>query len=968
MSTSTSFTFNGDWEFELTLDSFILFDDFISEFESQNTPLEGKILVTIEDDLRADPDPLPQQIAAINYLLQNQQQVLASIYQKVQEEYPQLVAEYHACFEDYLLPFPDLPALNSSADLGRVIKLQYLLVDMMHKEGYAYVGFAGTCAWDEEHGVGFRMHKDRVIEFGAQDTSFSLSSIQKDGALETPIQNPATRPVRYSPHPKYGKLKPSQQDANDSYEERLMLGGYYAEFIDLVENHQLDINEKKAAGMSFLERATQFNKIEMAYYLFSKNVLPSAKSLHFAAENFNKSLVELHLQHGIDINQFNCGDHVFSPLVQKLVFAEYNPGHREVKDYDQYVDMIRWLRTKGANPYLQNEYGRDVFYRLKNLTPEVREKISQFLEWRQNPILELAERIPIIYPQTAASMNITSFFKAAREAIATEQYHTLQNLHLDYPSSFNWVTDIFCELNLKTHPQAEALIWRYQEKEKRYTFQSIYAEANQFLNFLRKYGIQQGQRIYTQLPLDPANWIVTLAAIKGGLILVPAAINLIEKDIAYRFQTIFPEVVITDLANTAKIEAAENMLGQKIKVKIVVDGNREGWHSIEVIQSELPDADPAPTRPDDHLFYFFTSGTTGLPKIVTHTHSTYPFGHLSTASWVGMRHGDIHYNISAPGWAKFAWSSFFAPWSMGATIFANQVDKFDAKEQLKTIEKYQVTTFCAPPTVLRMMILEDFSAYQFKFRQCAAAGKPLNAEIIEKWQKGTGVLIRDGYGQTETTCLVCNLPGDPVKFGSMGKATFLYDVVIADEAGMEQPLFEEGSICIRMDGPQKNGVFVEYLGEPERNAKVFKHGLYYTGDKAYKDEEGYIWFVGRDDDVIKASDFRIGPFEVESALIEHAAVVETAVVASPHAVRGFAVKAFVLLRPELVGDQELADALFAHCEQNLTPYKIPRIIEFVDALPKTISGKIRRVELRASEAQSKSRGEAREREFFHKKY
>lgn len=565
-------------------------------------------------------------------------------------------------------------------------------------------------------------------------------------------------------------------------------------------------------------------------------------------------------------------------------------------------------------------------------------------------------------------MNIQSFFQAAREAIATEQYHTLQALQIDYPSSFNWVTDIFCELNLKTHPDAEALIWRHNEKEKRYTFQSIYSEANQFLNFLRKHSIQQGDHIYTQLPLDPANWIGTLAAIKGGLVLIPAAINLIEKDIAYRFQTIFPEVVITDLANTAKVEAAENILGQKVKVKIVVDGQREGWHSIEVIQNEAVDADPAATRPDDHLFYFFTSGTTGLPKIVTHTHFTYPFGHLSTAAWVGMRHGDIHYNISAPGWAKFAWSSFFAPWNMGATIFANQVDKFDAKEQLRTIEKYQVTTFCAPPTVLRMMILEDLSVYQFQFRQCAAAGEPLNAEIIEKWQKGTGILIRDGYGQTETTCLVANMPGDPVKFGSMGKPTFLYDIIIADEAGLEQPPLEEGSICIRMEGSRKNGVFLEYLGEPERKAKVFKHGLYYTGDKAYKDDEGYIWFVGRDDDVIKASDFRIGPFEVESVLIEHDAVVETAVVASPHQLRGFAVKAFVLLRPELTGDQQLAEALFSHCEQNLAPYKIPRIIEFVDALPKTISGKIRRVELRANEEQSKSRGELRANEFFHLKY
>ena len=565
-------------------------------------------------------------------------------------------------------------------------------------------------------------------------------------------------------------------------------------------------------------------------------------------------------------------------------------------------------------------------------------------------------------------MEIKDFFVKVREDIARESFDDLTNLQLHKPEYFNWATAIFEDLNVNQHPDQPALIWKYYAKEKHYTFKSIYAESNQFLNFLRKNGIQPGQAIYTQLPLDPANWICTLAAIKGGLILIPAAINLIDKDIAYRFKTIFPEVVLTDLANAEKIEAAEKILDKKVKVKILIDGSRAGWHNIELLQLEDPIAEAAATRADDHLFYFFTSGTTGLPKIVTHTHFTYPFGHLATASWVGMRLGDIHYNISAPGWAKFAWSSFFAPWNMGATIFANQVDRFDAKEQLATIEQYGITTFCAPPTVLRMMVQENLSAYQFKFRQCAAAGEPLNAEIIEQWKKGTGILIRDGYGQTETTLLAGNLPGAAVKYGSMGKPTFLYDLVIANEDGIEQPPFEEGSICIKMDNTRENGVFVDYLGEPDRKAQVFRHGLYYTGDKAYKDEEGYIWFVGRDDDVIKASDFRIGPFEVESVLIEHEAVVETAVVASPHALRGFAVKAFVTLRVGESGSQELADALFAHCENNLASYKIPRIIEFVDQLPKTISGKIRRVELRANEAQARSKKELNSREFFHLKY
>lgn len=561
-----------------------------------------------------------------------------------------------------------------------------------------------------------------------------------------------------------------------------------------------------------------------------------------------------------------------------------------------------------------------------------------------------------------------AFFKQIRSDIENGQFDNLATYSFDKPVHFNWVEDIFYPLNVAENPNGNALIWRHNEQEKHYTFEGIYQQTNQFLNFLSKQGIEKGDRIYTQLPLVPANWIATLAAIKGGFVMIPAATTLTEKDIAYRFETLFPEVVIADAHNAPKIEAAEQLLNKTVKVKLIVGENRPDWFPFDLILDEATTAKAANTAADDHLFYFFTSGTTGLPKVVVHTQFTYPFGHLTTASWIGMRPGDIHYNISAPGWAKFAWSSFFAPWNMGATIFANQVDKFDAKEQLQTIEKYGITTFCAPPTVLRMLILEDFSPYQFKFRQCVAAGEPLNPEIIEKWKQGTGILIRDGFGQTETTCLVANMPDAPVKYGSMGKPTFLYGVVIADENGVELPPLEEGNICVKMANQQPNGVFLEYMGDPDRMAQSFKHGLYYTGDKAYKDEDGYIWFVGRDDDVIKASDYRIGPFEVESILIEHESVVEAAVVASPHELRGYSVKAFVIVAEGHTAGLELAERLFEFCEKNLATYKIPRIIEFTPTLPKTISGKIRRVELRANEAVSKHNKEAREWEFFHQKY
>ena len=578
-------------------------------------------------------------------------------------------------------------------------------------------------------------------------------------------------------------------------------------------------------------------------------------------------------------------------------------------------------------------------------------------------ISKLAESLKKYY-----KMNIHDLFTQVRKSVANEDTHDLHKQKLTKPEYFNWVQEVFYEMNVKCYPESQALIWRYNEKEKIYTFQNIYEKANQFLNFLRSHGVNKGNSIFSQIALDPANWISLLGAIKGGFILIPSSTNLTEKDIAYRFKTVFPEVAIADLANAEKIDAAEELLNRSIKLKIIVDGTREGWHTMDEILEKEKEADAAHTRSDDALFYFFTSGTTGLPKIVTHTHFTLPFGHLTTSAWIGLRFGDIHYNISAPGWAKFAYSSFFGPWNMGATILANQVDKFVAEEQLVTMEKYGVTTFCAPPTVLRLMIQEDLTPYTLRIRQCVAAGEPLNPEIIEKWKQGTGLIVRDGYGQTESSLLAGNMPGSVIKYGSMGKPTFLYDIVIADDEGIEMPSLEEGNICVKMDENKANGIFTGYLGEPERNDKVFKHNLYYTGDKAYKDEEGYIWFVGRDDDVIKASDYRIGPFEVESILIEHEAVVEAAVVSSPHEIRGFAVKAFVLLRQGEVPGKALAEDLFNYCNKNLATYKIPRIIEFVETLPKTISGKIRRVELRAAEANSKSKKEIRANEYFHSKY
>ena len=559
-------------------------------------------------------------------------------------------------------------------------------------------------------------------------------------------------------------------------------------------------------------------------------------------------------------------------------------------------------------------------------------------------------------------------FKKVSHIISTNTYDELKALKLSKPEYFNWVEEVFEGINVAERPNKTALLWTDGEKTIEYSFKSMSDKTNQLLNFLRNKGVKQHDIVLAQMMLQPTSWHTTLTAIKGGFELIPTATIMGPGDLAFRFEKTLPKVVISDLANAEKTDEAEKIAGKDIDVKIICDGTREGWYSLSDIENESTFAEAAKTKSDDTLFMFFTSGTTGMPKIVCHTHFTHPVGHLTTATWIGLTENDIHYNISQPGWAKFAWSSFFAPWNVGATIFAHHTyDRFNANKTLSLIEKHKITTLCAPPTVLRLFIQEDIKSFNFSLKQCVAAGEPLNPEIIEEWKEGTGVLIRDGFGQTESTCLVANLPTQEVKFGSMGKPLFLYDVVIADEQGNILADDEEGNICIRMDENSVNGIFKGYLFDKVKQAEVFRNGLYYTGDKAYRDADGYIWFIGRDDDVIKASDYRIGPFEVESVILEHEAVLESAVVGSPHPIKGYEVKAFVILADNQQPSEILAKELFDYSRIHLAPYKIPRIIEFVTELPKTISGKIRRVEIRAKEAENKAKKIKSENEFFYVK-
>lgn len=561
-----------------------------------------------------------------------------------------------------------------------------------------------------------------------------------------------------------------------------------------------------------------------------------------------------------------------------------------------------------------------------------------------------------------------NYFKQVSLIIKEQNFSKLDDLKIPKPEYFNWVTEVFEGIHVNERPNKTALLWTDGVVTKEYTFLSLQNKANQLLNFFRKKEIQQGDIILTQLMLQPINWYATLATIKGGFQMIPTATIMGAQDLAYRFNKTMPKVIISDVENAHKTDEAEKICKVKIPVKIICDGTREGWYSLADFKKEEIKADAAKTKSDDTLFMFFTSGTTGMPKIVCHTHFSHPVGHLATTSWIGLQENDIHYNISQPGWAKFAWSSFFSPWNVGATIFAFHTNnRFNAATSLGLLAKNKITTLCAPPTVLRLFIQEDLKAYDFSFRQCVAAGEPLNPEIIEEWRDGTGITIRDGFGQTESTCLVANLPGEPIKYGSMGKPTFLYDVVIANDEGTILNVNDEGNICIKMEKGDANGIFKGYLFDKIKESQVFRNGLYYTGDKAYKDNDGYIWFIGRDDDVIKASDYRIGPFEVESVLLEHESVVESAVVGSPHPIKGFEVKAFIILNKETEPSEKIANELFKYSREHLAPYKIPRIIEFVKELPKTISGKIRRVELRAQEAERKAKKEKGTFEYYYSK-
>jgi acetyl-CoA synthetase len=438
------------------------------------------------------------------------------------------------------------------------------------------------------------------------------------------------------------------------------------------------------------------------------------------------------------------------------------------------------------------------------------------------------------------------------------------------------------------------------------------------------------------LPNCTALWETMLAAIRLGAVIIPATTLLEREDLRDRIDRGRVKAVVTQAALAGRFASLAGA-----PLRIAVGDAVPGWIPYQRSYAAEATFSSAATRADDLMLLYFTSGTTALPKLVAHTQVSYPVGHLSTMYWLGLRPGDVHLNLSSPGWAKHAWSSLFAPWNAQATVLAYHYERFDAAALLAQLVRCRVTTFCAPPTVWRMLIQHDLRAHRAHLRELASAGEPLNPEVIERVRDAWGITIRDGFGQTETTALVGNPPGQAVKPGSMGRPLPGSPVVLIDTEGR---LAEEGEICIDL-GHRPLGLMQAYLDDPERTASATQDGYYHTGDVAARDAEGYLTYVGRMDDVFKCSDYRISPFELESVLIEHAAVAEAAVVPSPDSLRLSVPKAFIVLAPGSKPDAETARSILEHVRARVSPYKRIRRLEFA-ALPKTISGKIRRVELR----------------------
>lgn len=527
---------------------------------------------------------------------------------------------------------------------------------------------------------------------------------------------------------------------------------------------------------------------------------------------------------------------------------------------------------------------------------------------------------------------------------------------------FNWALDWF-DAGLATDSESRdrTALWivdAASNSETKLSFAELSRRSNQTANFLRDLGLKRGDHLLMLLGNVVPLWETMLAAMKLGVIVIPATTLLTADELRDRLDRGQAKAVVATQDQVAKFEG----LGEAGFTKIVVASTsvNEGWRRFEDAAS-YPDAftPDGITNADDPMLLYFTSGTTAKPKLVLHSHRSYPVGSLSTMYWLGLQPGDVHLNISSPGWAKHAWSCFFSPWNAGATIFIVNQPRFDAKNLLATVARCGVTTLCAPPTVWRLFIQEQLADYKVSVREVCGAGEPLNPEVIDQVKAAWGLTIRDGYGQTETTALAGNSPGQVVKVGSMGRPMPGYTVRVADADGNPA---KEGEVRLVLGANRPAGLMLGYQGE-DGKPKGADGDVYQTGDVVFLDDDGYLTFVGRSDDVFKSSDYRISPFELESVLLEHEMVAEAAVVPTPDPIRLALPKAYVSLVPGTALTRDTALSIFKYVHSRLAPFKRIRRIELVTELPKTISGKIRRVQLRRLEHDNDRKDALRGHEF-----
>jgi len=527
-------------------------------------------------------------------------------------------------------------------------------------------------------------------------------------------------------------------------------------------------------------------------------------------------------------------------------------------------------------------------------------------------------------------------------------------------TTFNWALDWF-DAELARDPQSKDLpgLWivdAASNTDTKLSFATLSRRSNQVANFLRAQGLKRGDHLLLLLGNVVPLWETMLACIKLGVVIIPATTLLTPDELRDRLDRGRAKVVVAAQDQVAKFAA----LGDSGLTRIVVGAASDGWLAFDRTADFANTFEPdGPTRADDPMLLYFTSGTTAKPKLVRHSQRSYPVGHLSTMYWIGLQPGDIHLNISSPGWAKHAWSCFFAPWNAGATVFVVNQPRFDAKSLLATIGRCGVTTLCAPPTVWRLFIQEKLADFKISLREVCGAGEPLNPEVIDQVKSAWGLTIRDGYGQTETTAIAGNSPGQPLKIGSMGRSLPGYHIKVVDADGNAAT---EGEVALSLGADRPAGLMQGYQTDDGKLSGTDGE-VYRSGDVVFVDDDGYLTFVGRADDVFKSSDYRISPFELESVLLEHDLVAEAAVVPTPDPIRLALPKAYVLLTAGTEPSAETAVSIFRYVHTRLAPFKRIRRIELVTELPKTISGKIRRVQLRRLEHDNDRNDKLRGKEF-----